>query len=266
MKQTSRPGLPSSTPFSANGSILSAPWHTRHAPTLTATKDLDENSLKSTRSLMTKFSTHSSRSLRSNIRIELEQDSISDSGSYLSDECSFKIRNATDECSFKIRNASMTGCQLEAVRAELYRKNMQAESINESTQLAYSRMKTMENSILSLKEDITEKDRVSASRQRTVDKLISINMMLIDTLAALGLQPSSDKGLSKLMLRLRTDMLPLIKPESEGDKSVVKTTNDDIHAVNSKLKEGLLIMSREYYGSKKSMKSKFEVLRMMPAL
>ena len=120
-------------------------------------------------------------------------------------------------------------------------------------------MKTIDKSIAQLKEECTEKDRINASRQRSVEKLVSINMMLIETLDALGLQPSSDKSLSKLMLRLRSDILPSIRPESEGSNSLVKTTNDDIHAVNAKLKEGLLIMSREYYGSKKSMKSVFGV-------
>ena len=248
MKRTARPGLPSTTPFSANGCILDAPWHSRHALSLSASRDVDEKTHMSTGTLLTKFSTQSKRKLRMSASLELDRDSMSDVGSFLSDEGSFKMRSA-----------NLTGCQLDAVRSELSKKIVQAESIHESTQLAYARMKTVDTSIEQLKELIVEKDRIAASRQRSVDKLISINMMLIDTLAALGLQPSTDNGLSEMMLRLRSDILPLIKRKSEGAQSLVKTTNDDIHAVNSKLKEGLLIMSREYYGSKKNMKSIFVV-------
>ena len=52
------------------------------------------------------------------------------------------------------------------------------------------------------------------------------------------------------MIRQRLDILPMIKPQIEGVDNIMRINKDDIYAVNGKLKEGLLVMGREYYGSK----------------
>lgn len=262
MKHTSikRPGLPSTTPFSTDssagsaGSVASTPWHTKHVSLLASHSRDDEKSGISLGSSLTKLTLMTKKSLRFSPRQEWERnnrdnmDNISEAGSFFSTDDSAMLKSSTTR-----------GTTLDVLLTELSRKSEQAEKIFDATQLAYARMKAVDKSIAVMKVDCQKKDRVSASRQRSVEKLVSINMMLIETLDALGLQPSTDKGLSKLMIRLRADILPSIKPESDGVNSLVKTTNDDIHAVNAKLKEGLLIMSREYYSSKKSMKSVFGV-------
>lgn len=151
--------------------------------------------------------------------------------------------------------------ELEALKAELSKKTLQAELIYSTTQLAQARIKTVMQGLSVLHTACVEKDRASASRQRSVDKLVSINMILIDTLDALELQPKSNddnEGLSKLMLRIRSDLLPSIN-YGENLEEHLKLGKNDIHSVNSKLKECLLIMSREYFSSKKSIKSIMKV-------
>ena len=68
-------------------------------------------------------------------------------------------------------------------------------------------------------------------------------------------------GLSRMKLRMRSDLLPRIiaKSETDAGSSAVSLGENDIYSINAKLKEGLLIMSREYYRSKKSVKSVFGV-------
>ena len=55
-------------------------------------------------------------------------------------------------------------------------------------------MKAVSADVFVLKETIVSVERVSSSRQRSVDRMSSVNMTLIDTLDALELQPSTDKG------------------------------------------------------------------------
>lgn len=150
----------------------------------------------------------------------------------------------------------LNGSQLEAIRVEILQKNVETEMITYLTSLAQAKMKAVALEIAKLKIAFEDIERACASGQRSVSKLISINMTLIDTLQALGLQPSSDKGLTKLMIRLRSDLLPAIRAESGNTQSKL---NDDIYSINSKLKAGIFIMSREYYWSKKSMKTTFGV-------
>jgi hypothetical protein len=150
----------------------------------------------------------------------------------------------------------LNGSQLEAIRLEILQKNLETEIISDLTALTQARMKAVALEIAKLKITFEEIERACASGQRSVSKLISINMTLIDTLQALGLQPSSDKGLTKLMIRLRSDLLPAIRAESGNTQSKL---NDDIYSINAKLKAGIFIMSREYYWSKKSMKTTFGV-------
>lgn len=150
----------------------------------------------------------------------------------------------------------LNGSQLEAIRVEILQKNLETELITDLTALAQARMKAVALQIAKLKITFEAIERACASGQRSVSKLISINMTLIDTLQALGLQPSSDKGLTKLMIRLRSDLLPTIRSESGNTQSKL---NDDIYSINAKLKAGIFIMSREYYWSKKSMKTTFGV-------
>jgi hypothetical protein len=150
----------------------------------------------------------------------------------------------------------LNGSQLEAIRLEILQKNSEAVIISDMTALTQARMKAVALEIAKLKMTFEEIERACASGQRSVSKLISINMTLIDTLQALGLQPSSDKGLTKLMIRLRSDLLPAIRAESGNTQSKL---NDDIYSINTKLKAGIFIMSREYYWSKKSMKTTFGV-------
>lgn len=241
MKHSSkqRPGLPSSTPFLSKSFSLSIPWH---APTLGA-KVVDGETLSSGRSTSRHVNLFR-KPLKTNALQQIERGGMSDSGSLLSTDYSTSSQMVDLNCS-----------QLEAIRYELLRKTDQAEMITDVTHLAHSRMKAVDIGITKLRDSFVYMDRVCASGQRSVEKLIAINMMLIDTLDALGLQPSSDKGLSKLMIRLRSDLLPAIRVENSD--SVMKLCNDDIHSINAKLKEGMLIMSREYYGSKKSMKTIF---------
>lgn len=165
------------------------------------------------------------------------------------------LLSVDDSASLNI--ASLNGSQLEATRLEISQKDMQTEMITDSTALAQARMKTVALEIAKLKNTFETVDRACASGQRSVSKLITINMTLIDTLQALGLQPSSDKGLTQLMVRLRSDLLPAIRAESGN--APAKLCNDNIYSVNSKLKAGIFIMSREYYWSKKSMKTTFGV-------
>jgi hypothetical protein len=75
--------------------------------------------------------------------------------------------------------------------------------------------------------------------------------------------------LSAKKLRLRCDLLPSIatrQKEKEKEKERegaecpgVELGKNDIYSLNSKLKESLLTMSREYYRSKKSVKTVFHV-------
>ena len=173
-------------------------------------------------------------------------DDISSTGSFDSKDFLFRMMTSKD-------------MHLDALTLKLSQKTTETETLTESIHLIYSRMRAIDKVSELLKENFIEMNRVLASRQRSVDHLISINTTLIDTLAALGLQPSSDKGLSRQMIRQRLDILPMIKPQIEGFGNIVRTDKDDIYAVNGKLKEGLLVMGREYYGSKKGMKAMFGV-------
>lgn len=244
MKHSSkqRPELPPSTAFLSKNFSLSIPWH---APTLTA-RVVDGETLSSGGSSSRRHANLFKKPLKANVLQQIDRDSMSDSGSLLSTDYSTSSQMVDLNCS-----------QLEAIRYEILRKTDQAEMVSDITHLAHSRMRAVDLGITKLRDSFAHMDRVCASEQRSVEKLIAINMMLIDTLDALGLQPSSDKGLSKLMIRLRSDLLPAIR--AENSNSVMKLCNDDIHSINAKLKEGMLIMSREYYGSKKSMRTIFGV-------
>ena len=62
------------------------------------------------------------------------------------------------------------------------------------TKVAQEKCKQLVTEMELMRETSVEIERVSAARQRSVEKMSTINMMLIDTLDALGLQPSSDAG------------------------------------------------------------------------
>jgi hypothetical protein len=52
----------------------------------------------------------------------------------------------------------------------------------------------LEGNILECDERILKLDKILSGRQRSVDSVSSVNMMLIDTLEALELQPKTDQG------------------------------------------------------------------------
>ena len=244
MKHTlkSRPGLPSTTPSPISRCDTST------FPNINdITKgQLDRGNLCSTELSAAKTSVLSNNVSRLNRCQGWTGDDITSASSFESKD-------------FLSRLVTSKDMQLDALMLKLSKKTIEMESLTESIQLIYSRMRAIDKVSELLKENVIEMNRVLASRQRSVDHLISINTTLIDTLAALGLQPSSDKGLSRQMIRQRLDILPMIKPQIEGVDNVMRINKDDIYAVNGKLKEGLLVMGREYYGSKKGMKAMFGV-------
>jgi hypothetical protein len=126
----------------------------------------------------------------------------------------------------------------------------------DALQLIQARIKVIGDRMIVLKQELEIDDVTAASRQRSLNKLVKINKVLIETLDALELQPSGgrDKDLSKQMISLRSDLLPGIRPEGSD---VVNKVASDMYTMNSKLKESTLIMSREYFASKKSMKAVF---------
>lgn len=246
MKHTvkSRPGLPSTTPSPiCKSDIITSSFPRTNDVT---NRQMERESPCLPKSSAKKYSLQSNNLSRLSHCQGLDVDDISDVGSHISEDLMLHV-------------ASSKTMQLDAIRFELSKKTKEAEMILESIQLAYTQMKVIDNNSEKLRETILEMDRVLASKQRSAEHLISINMTLIDTLAALGLQPSSDKGMSKQMIRQRSDTLPMIKTQTDGVDNSIRINNDDIYATNGKLKECLLVMSREYYGSKKSMKAMFGV-------
>jgi hypothetical protein len=167
---------------------------------------------------------------------------MSDAGSFLSNRSTFVLQKFQFE--------------LDSLRFTQSQKNEEAEMLFDAMQLIQARTKVIGDKIIVLKQELEIDDVTAASRQRSLNKLVKINKVLIETLDALELQPSGgrDKDLSKQMISLRSDLLPGIRPEGSD---VVNKVATDMYTMNSKLKESTLIMSREYFASKKSMKATF---------
>lgn len=106
--------------------------------------------------------------------------------------------------------------------------------------------------VLRVKQEIEGKDVEAANRQRTIGKLAAINSTLINTIESLELHPANDEGLSEAMLCCREDLLPLVgHPER---KKFAKLGVNDVHSINTRLKQLLVILSREYFKSGKEVK------------
>lgn len=226
-----RPPLPNSTPFSTHkhgtDNISSAPWHSRYGSTLSSsTVDVDDRSQSLVSNTSTKTNILSLQSMSKSYRLtayqQWDRDNMSDIGTFMSNQ----------DLSVLKKNL-LGGTELDALRSNLLRKNEQAEILYDALQLTQARIKVIDKNTIDLKHELEVKETTAASRQRSLDKLVSINMMLIDTLDALELQPSGDKDLSKLMISLRRDLLPNIRPE--GCNTPTKM-NSDMYTMNAKLK------------------------------
>lgn len=84
--------------------------------------------------------------------------------------------------------------ELTALQDKILVKQNEFILMTEEYQVILGSLKKMEDDIQEVKENISKADGILARSQRTVEKLSSINMMLIDTLDALELQPSTDEG------------------------------------------------------------------------
>ena len=100
----------------------------------------------------------------------------------------------------------------------------------------------------------------AAARQRSINSLASVNMMLINTMESLELQPESDEGLTDVMLRYRQSLLPEIsKAKADmGKKKKARLGFNDVYTINQRLRTNLIIMSREYFKSGKEVNVAFE--------
>ena len=84
--------------------------------------------------------------------------------------------------------------ELQALQFELSEKIAEEATLTKLIHANQQKMKAVSADVFVLKETIVSVERVSSSRQRSVDRMSSVNMTLIDTLDALELQPSTDKG------------------------------------------------------------------------
>jgi hypothetical protein len=84
--------------------------------------------------------------------------------------------------------------ELKSLHLEISLKIEEFEFLTEETKEAQEKIKILENNMEIMKETSVKVEKVGASLQRSVEKMSTINMMLIDTLDALELQPSTDEG------------------------------------------------------------------------
>lgn len=85
--------------------------------------------------------------------------------------------------------------ELKALRLEYDEKIEEEATFCSKTAEAHTEMKLIEQNMKAMREAIIEIKNVSAGLQRSVQKVSAVNMMLIGTLDALELQPTSDKGI-----------------------------------------------------------------------
>lgn len=162
------------------------------------------------------------------------------------------------EASFLAAGSSLAVTILDdaLVDVELEKRAKEIESIKEGMQLVQSRTVTMRHNTEDIKEQIKKLEGDACLRQRNITKVASINMMLINTMESLQLQPDSDEGLTDIMLRYRAALLPEIHDRRDQDdkKTFAKLGVNDVYSINSRIRTCLVIMSREYFKSGKEVK------------
>ena len=84
--------------------------------------------------------------------------------------------------------------ELQALKLEFQVKVEEEKEFCSKTAEAHTKMKLVERRMKTMQEAVTEITNVSAGLQRSVQKVSAVNMMLIGTLDALELQPTSDEG------------------------------------------------------------------------
>ena len=84
--------------------------------------------------------------------------------------------------------------ELQALKLEYDFKVEEEKLFCSKTAEAHTEMKLFEQRIKTMQEAVIEVTNISASLQRSVQKVSAVNMMLIGTLDALELQPTSDEG------------------------------------------------------------------------
>ena len=146
------------------------------------------------------------------------------------------------------------------VDTEIEKRNNDIESIREQTSGLEEQKKAVERDIQKVKILLVSEEAQAAARQRHINSLSSVNMMLINTMESLELQPESDEGLSETMLRYRQALLPDIsKTKADmGKKKKARLGFNDVYTINQRLRINLIIMSREYFKSGKEVHVAYE--------
>ena len=146
------------------------------------------------------------------------------------------------------------------VDSEIEKRNIETESIREQTNGLEEQRKVVERDIHDVKILLGFAEAEAAARQRNINSLASVNMMLINTMESLELQPESDEGLTDLMLRYRQSLLPDIsKTKADmGKKKKARLGFNDVYTINQRLRTNLIIMSREYFKSGKEVNVAYE--------
>ena len=146
------------------------------------------------------------------------------------------------------------------VDTEIEKRNNDIESIREQTSGLEEQKKVAERDIQKVKILLVSEEAQAAARQRHINSLSSVNMMLINTMESLELQPESDEGLSETMLRYRQALLPDIsKTKADmGKKKKARLGFNDVYTINQRLRINLIIMSREYFKSGKEVHVAYE--------
>jgi hypothetical protein len=266
-----RPTLPDSTPFlpGTKYSIVT-PWHGKSTPSVDLTKEgSNYGSMESTGSLkrsatvgiMPNLSVNSktlvsSRKKKSPQRtMNTELSLLADGGSSLTQS----QEHSLGKFSKQVSNMSLTGRSV--LLEEIHRKSQEANSIRETAEVVIDRTRAVEKKLESLKEVEEVEMFQTARRKKIINSLSTINMMLINILEALELQPESDDGLTETMLKYRAVLLPDMEAakHSPDGRAKGKLSKNDVYAINAKLRTMILTMSREYYRSSKQVKNAFTI-------
>ena len=167
----------------------------------------------------------------------------------------------------KMRENSLTQGSMQStlldenlVDTEIEKRNTEKESIREQTNGLEAQRKVVEKDVHEVKIMLGLEEAEAAARQRSINSLASVNMMLINTMESLELQPESDEGLTDVMLRYRQSLLPEIsKAKADmGKKKKARLGFNDVYTINQRLRTNLIIMSREYFKSGKEVNVAFE--------
>lgn len=158
------------------------------------------------------------------------------------------------------------------------KKNIDYEQANKSCEIYRERLRSLEDNIGNLKDNIDSRQKFTVRNKRVIDRLASTNRMLIDSLDALQVKKESSTTRSKSAEK--KERKSLLRPMSYNEmeqshtgpnspdheiKHGIATTRTDNFQVdvdaemninnvgqNDKLRESLLRVAREHYKSMKN--------------